>query len=142
MPRSAADSFEARLLAFAEDLRTEGVAIGTSELLDSFQALEHVGWTEPADFKEALASTMAKSPEDRRVFDLVFDRFFFRTAEAEAARLEITEGGQAGGNGQMEVNLETLRQQTAPALQPGSAAALPALAPRPLAALAPPARPA
>ena len=34
------------------------------------------------DFKEALAATLAKSPEDRRVFDLVFERFFFRAAEA------------------------------------------------------------
>ena len=37
-----------------------------------------------ADFREALAATLAKSQEDRRVFELLFDRYFFRAAEAEA----------------------------------------------------------
>ena len=78
--------FAGSLLAFAEDLREEGVAVGTSEILDTFGVLEHVPWSEHEDFKQAIASTLAKSPEDRRVFDLVFDRFFFRAAEAEAAR--------------------------------------------------------
>ena len=85
-------AFDGQLLAFAEDLREEGLAVGTSELLDAFQALNHIAWTEQPDFKEALAATLAKSPEDRRVFELVFDRFFFRAAEAEAARQGITEG--------------------------------------------------
>ena len=74
----------ARILELGEELRGEGVAIGTSELLDAFAALAEVPWTEPEDFKEALAATLAKSQEDRRVFDLVFDRFFFRAAESEA----------------------------------------------------------
>ena len=79
---------------------SEGVAIGTSEMLDAFEALEHVAWTEQRDFKEALAATLAKSPDDRRVFDLVFDRFFFRAAEAEAARESITEAPGANGTQQ------------------------------------------
>src|SRR5437763_9488791 len=111
-------SFEGQLLSFAEDLRGEGVAIGTSELLDSFEALELVPWTDQTDFKEALAATLAKSPEDRRVFDLVFDRFFFRAAEAEAARRQITEGGGESADA-TEINLDTLRQQIAAALNDG-----------------------
>ena len=71
-----------RLLEFGEELRGEGVAIGTSELLDAFAALQHVPWTEQVDFREALAATLAKSQDDRRVFELVFDRFFFRAATA------------------------------------------------------------
>ena len=47
----------ARLLELGEELRGEGVALGTSELLDAFQALGHVQWTEPDDFREALAAT-------------------------------------------------------------------------------------
>src|SRR5205807_3831291 len=121
-------SFEGQLLSFAEDLRGEGVAIGTSELLDSFEALELVPWTDQTDFKEALAATLAKSPEDRRVFDLVFDRFFFRAAEAQAARKGIAEGGPptgaTGAEGDNEINLDTLRQQIAAALRDGSDAAL------------------
>ena len=38
----------------------------------------------PRDFRETLAATIAKSQEDRRVFELLFDRYFFRAAEAEA----------------------------------------------------------
>lgn len=62
------------------------MAVGTSELLDATIALGAVEWSEREAFKETLAATLAKSPEDRHVFDLVFDRFFFRAAELEAVR--------------------------------------------------------
>ena len=73
-----------RLLEFADELRQEGVAVGTSELLDAFQALDAVSWSSQDDFKEALAATLAKSQEDRHVLDVLFDRFFFRAVEREA----------------------------------------------------------
>jgi uncharacterized protein len=123
IPQQGPGGFDGQLLVFADDLREEGLAVGTSEILDSFEALKHVPWTNPADFKEALATTLAKSPEDRRVFDLVFERFFFRAAEAEAARRGVTEGG-APDMGDNEINLDTLRQQIAAALRDGSDAAL------------------
>jgi len=123
MPPS--DSFEAQLLAFAEDLRAEGLGIGTSELLDSFEALELVPWSDQTDFREALAATLAKSPEDRRVFDLVFERFFFRAAEAEAARKGVTENAEGQeGDLQQQIDLDTLRQQIAAALRDGSDGAM------------------
>ena len=124
IPEHGPGAFDGQLLAFAEDLRSEGVAIGTSELLDSFAALEHVPWTDQRDFKEALAATLAKSPEDRRIFELVFDRFFFRAAEAEAARRELGEGAAEGGATDYDINLETLRQQIAAALRDGSEGAM------------------
>jgi uncharacterized protein len=113
---------DAKLLGFAEELRGEGVAIGTSELLDAFAALREVPWTRRADFKEALGATLAKSQEDRRVFELVFERFFFRQAELEAARRDVAEG--AGLEGAEQINLDTLRQQIAAALRDGSDAAM------------------
>jgi len=124
IPEQGPGAFDGQLLAFAEDLRSEGVAIGTSELLDSFAALEHVPWTDQRDFKEALAATLAKSPEDRRIFELVFDRFFFRAAEAEAARRELGEGAAEGGPTDYDIDLETLRQQIAAALRDGSEGAM------------------
>jgi uncharacterized protein with von Willebrand factor type A (vWA) domain len=123
VPDRGPGGFPGQLLAFAEDLREEGVSVGTSEILDAFEALEHVPWSEQDDFKEAVAATLAKSPEDRRVFELVFDRFFFRAAEAEAARQRITERDQLA-EGESTLDLETLRQQIAAALQDGSEAAL------------------
>jgi uncharacterized protein with von Willebrand factor type A (vWA) domain len=123
IPDRREGGFAGSLLAFAEDLREEGVAVGTSEILDTFAVLEHVPWSDQADFKEAIAATLAKSPEDRRVFELVFDRFFFRAAEAEAARRSITEAG-GGADGEAEINLEMLRQQIAAALRDGSDGAM------------------
>jgi uncharacterized protein with von Willebrand factor type A (vWA) domain len=115
--------FAGQLLGFADELRQEGLAVGTSEILDSFRVLELVPWSEQGEFKEGLAATLAKSPEDRRVFDLVFERFFFRAAEAEASRQAITEaGGELGA--ETQINLDTLRQQIAAALRDGSEAAL------------------
>jgi uncharacterized protein with von Willebrand factor type A (vWA) domain len=124
IPDNGPGRFDGQLLAFAEDLRQEGVALGTSEMLDAFEALKHVPWTNPLDFKEALASTIAKSPEDRRVFDLVFERFFFRAAEAEAARRRISETPATQGGQPQEIDLDTLRQQIAQALRDGSDAAM------------------
>jgi uncharacterized protein len=92
--RSIPAGIDARLLELGEELRAEGVAVGTSELLDAFAALEQIGWTERLRFQTALAATLAKSPEDRRVFDLVFERFFFRAVEAAALREGVTEAGQ------------------------------------------------
>jgi uncharacterized protein len=119
---SPASGLDARLIGFAEELRGEGVAIGTSELLDAFAALGEVPWDVREDFKQALAATLAKSPEDRRVFELVFDRFFFRAAEAEAAVQGVTEG--EGFEGAEQIDVDALREQIAAALQDGSEGAL------------------
>ena len=118
IPDREPGGFDGQLLSFAEDLRSEGMAIGTSELLDAFAALDEVPWTDRGSFKEALAATLAKSPEDRRVFELVFERFFFRAAEAAAARNEIGERDTVHGGDQ--IDLEALRRQIAAALRDGS----------------------
>jgi uncharacterized protein with von Willebrand factor type A (vWA) domain len=125
IPEHPPGALDGQLLAFAEDLRTEGIAIGTSEILDAFEALTHVDWTTQQDFKEALAATLAKSNDDRRVFELVFERFFFRATEAQAARQNITESpGANNGPSTSDINLDTLRQQIAAALRDGSDDAL------------------
>ena len=73
-----------RVVAFCGELRAAGLAVGTSETRDALGALESIGWESRTDFREALATTLAKSQRDREVFDLVFERFFFRTAEGSA----------------------------------------------------------
>jgi uncharacterized protein len=123
---AAPPGIAARLVEFCEELRSEGVAAGTSELLDGFAVLDAVAWTDPEDFRAALSATLAKSPEDRRIFELVFDRFFFRAAEAAAVEAGVKESDGAPGSGSDfdEMNLDTLRQQIAAALRDGSEAAL------------------
>jgi uncharacterized protein len=107
-----------KLLAFCEELRSEGVAVGTSEILDAFAALEQVPWTAQEDFREALASTIAKSQEDRRVFELLFDRYFFRAAESEAIEREIGEGAERHEGGE-RLDIEQLREQIRQAILEG-----------------------
>jgi uncharacterized protein with von Willebrand factor type A (vWA) domain len=121
----------AGVVAFAESLRDEGLAIGTSELLDAFHALGEVRWTEEAAFREALAATLAKSPEDRRVFDVVFERFFFRAAEAAAMEQGVREGhaeGEAqdedGITGGEQIDYDNLREQLIQAIRDGDESAM------------------
>ena len=121
---SASPGFAARVLEFGEELRGEGLQVGTSAMLDAFAAVQEIDWRSPAEFREALAATLAKSPDDRRVFELVFDRFFFRAVEAAALREGV---GEQGGMSLGELdgpNLDTLRQQIAAALRDGSEGAM------------------
>jgi len=109
----------AKLLGFCEELRGEGVAVGTSEILDAFAALDEVAWTSREDFREALAATIAKSQEDRRVFELLFERWFFRSAEAEAIERGIEERGQRHEGGE-RLDLEELQEQIRQAIVEGN----------------------
>ena len=67
------------------------------------------------DFREALAATIAKSQEDRRVFELLFDRFFFRAAEAEALERGIREDRRYEGGERLDLDelREAIRQAIA-----------------------------
>jgi uncharacterized protein len=107
----------ARLVAFCEELRREGLAVGTSEILDAFEALNTVPWSREEDFRESLAATVAKSQEDRRVFELLFDRFFFRAAESEALGRGIAEGRRYEGGERLD--LEQLREAIREAIAEG-----------------------
>jgi hypothetical protein len=108
----------AKLLGFCEELRAEGVAVGTSEILDAFASLEQIRWTTRDDFREALAATLAKSQEDRRVFELLFERWFFHATEAEAIAREVTEGGQRHQGGE-RLDIDELREQIREAIVAG-----------------------
>src|SRR5204862_7843298 len=110
-----------RLLEFADELRREGVAVGTSELLDAFHALDAVSWTSQEDFREALAATLAKSQEDRHVLDVLFERFFFRAVEREAVERGLREerfSAEDADGGALD--LEALRERIRQAVRGGS----------------------
>jgi uncharacterized protein with von Willebrand factor type A (vWA) domain len=130
-------SLAAGIVDFAEALRAEGLAVGTSELLDAFAALDEVPWTDRAAFKAALAATLAKSQEDRRVFDLVFERFMFRAAEARAVKRGVREQGAAGEGapGGEQIDVDALREQLLAAIREGDEAAMRDLARLAIAAL-------
>src|SRR6202011_2005982 len=110
----------AQILELGEELRREGVAIGTSEMLDAFEVLREISWTSQEDFREALAATLAKSQEDRRVFELGFARCFFRAGELAAAQQGVQEEDRANLSELSEEELDALRAQIAAALKDGS----------------------
>jgi uncharacterized protein len=109
----------ARILEFGDELRGEGVAVGTSELLDAFAVLQEIAWSEPLIFREALAATLAKSQDDRRIFELVFERFFFRAAELAAIAEGIGEQGGIEQGGSQQIDADALRAAIAQALAAG-----------------------
>jgi len=117
LPEAGPPGFAARLLEFADELRREGMAVGTSELLDAFHALHELSWTEQEDFREALAATLAKSQEDRRVFELLFDRFFFRAVEREAVQRGLGEQRFEGGE---RMDVDDLRERIREAIRAGN----------------------
>jgi len=117
LPDPGPPGFAARLLEFADELRREGMAVGTSELLDSFEALSRLSWTEQEDFREALAATLAKSQEDRRVFELIFDRYFFRAVEREAVQRGLREERFEGGE---RMDIDELRERIKDAIREGT----------------------
>jgi uncharacterized protein len=118
------EGLDARLLELGEELRREGVALGTSELLDAFAVLAEIDWTSQRDFREALAATLAKSQDDRRIFELVFDRFFFRAVEIAAVREDVREDGSAALDELSDEDLDSLRRQIAAAIREGSEGAM------------------
>jgi hypothetical protein len=121
-------SFDAQLIEFSDALRREGMQVGTSELLDAFAALQEIGWQEPGPFREAMAATLAKSPEDRRLFELVFERFFFRAVEGQALERGVREAGdepgQDGMTGGENLDFDALRQQVMQAVRDADEAAM------------------
>src|SRR5918999_4101863 len=118
MPDAAGpDGMAPRLLEFADELRQEGVAVGTSELLDAFHALDAVSWTSREDFREALAATLAKSQEDRHVLDVLRERIrdAIRAGSdgemRDLARLAIAAFGRQGeGSGVIGVDVQRIRR--------------------------------
>jgi hypothetical protein len=115
----APEGLTPQIIAFCEELRKEGVAVGTAEILDSFAALGTIPWRRRGEFREALAATLAKSQEDRRIFELIFDRYFFRAAEAEA--LERSVGAEADRfEGGERIDLDELRELIREAIAEGA----------------------
>jgi uncharacterized protein with von Willebrand factor type A (vWA) domain len=115
-PESGGTGLAPQVLRFCDDLRAEGVNVGTAEILDAFLALGEVSWSDRQDFREALAATLVKSQEDRRIFELVFDRFFFRAVEAEAVDKGLKETRYQGGD---RIDLDELRHQIQEAIRQG-----------------------
>jgi uncharacterized protein with von Willebrand factor type A (vWA) domain len=116
LPGAGPPGLTPQILRFCDELRKESVHVGTAEILDAFQALGEVPWTKREDFREVLAATLVKSQEDRRVFEVLFDRFFFNAVEAEMIERGLKDERFEGGE---RIDIDDLRSQIQDAIREG-----------------------
>ncbi|MFN3512915.1 MAG: vWA domain-containing protein [Phenylobacterium sp.] len=63
---------------FLRALRAADVKVSPAEAIDAHRTVALVGFEDRRLFKDALCATLAKSAEEERAFDRVFDTFFAR----------------------------------------------------------------
>jgi uncharacterized protein with von Willebrand factor type A (vWA) domain len=90
MPLTPGRYFEENMALFAALLRSEGLLLGTAELLDALQSLRHIDIADRASFKTALRATLVKNERDLEIFDRSFERFFVPQAAQEQQFRETT----------------------------------------------------
>lgn len=71
----SADTAE-RLVGLVAALRAHGVRIGTGETVDAAEAAAVLGFADRGLLREGLAATLLHTPDQRRLFDTVFDLYF------------------------------------------------------------------
>ncbi|MEU5280947.1 VWA domain-containing protein [Streptomyces asoensis] len=109
MSAEAAD----RVVGLVAALRAHGLRVGTGETVDAAEAAAVLGFADRAVLREGLAAALLHSPDQRRVFDTVFDLYFPYGVGAPQ--------GEPGGR-------DDLRERLAAALADDDATALARLA--------------
>ena len=139
--RSEADAgvsepgFAARIVELGEELRAEGMQVGTSALLDAFAAIEQVGWTDHEVVPRGAGrddGQVAGGPARlrARLRPLLLPRHRAAALEHEVReqrRREADGEGEPGQGGDVdggELDLQALRDQIAAALRDGNEAAM------------------
>jgi len=77
---------EVTLSRFVHALRSADVPVSPAETLDGFAVVRQVGIDDPGLLQNALALTLAKSPEEKARFADCFQRFFHQLAFQEPAK--------------------------------------------------------
>ncbi|WP_330347345.1 vWA domain-containing protein [Streptomyces sp. NBC_00582] len=86
-----------RLTGFVAALRAHGVRIGTGETVDAAEAVAALGFADRGLLREGLAATLLHTPDQRRLFDTVFDLYFPHGVGAPA--------GESGGRNSLRDRL-------------------------------------
>lgn len=95
------------LTGFVEDLRTRGIVVGPSNLIDAGRAMEVLDLLDRESLREGLAATLLSEHLHRDTFDRCFELWFplGHSARAGAVAVPRTDDGT--------VDVEALRQLTA-----------------------------
>jgi uncharacterized protein with von Willebrand factor type A (vWA) domain len=121
-PLPTGEALVAVVLAFTDQLRTSGVDVPTSGVVDAMAALEQVDLASRGETRVALATTLVKRSEHLGAFDAAFERWFgppmasWPTASAVGDELDDA------------IEDDDIRRRLAQALASGDVDALPALA--------------
>ncbi len=67
---------EATLAGYVRALRAAGAEASTAETIDAARTVALVGYADRVDLKAALGLALAKSEDEQRIHDRVFDRYF------------------------------------------------------------------
>jgi uncharacterized protein len=118
-PRPTGDALVAVVLAFADQLRTSGVDVPTSGVVDAVAALAQVDLVSRSETRVALATTLVKHSGHLAAFDVAFERWFGPpTPPRPTAADDALDGAEDAA----------IRRRLAQALASGDVDALPALA--------------
>jgi uncharacterized protein len=119
-PSPTGDALVAVVLAFADQLRTSGVDVPTSGVVDAVAALEQVDLASRSETRVALATTLVKHSGHLGAFDAAFERWF--GPPTPPTRAAADDDGLEGAED------AAIRRRLAEALASGDVDALPALA--------------
>jgi uncharacterized protein len=118
-PPPTGDALVAVVLSFADQLRTSGVDVPTSGVVDAVAALAQVDLASRGETRVALATTLVKHAGNLAAFEAAFERWFGPpTPPTSAAGDDTLDGAEDAA----------LRRRLAQALASGDVDALPALA--------------
>ncbi len=91
------------LRQFLQAARSAGIRVSAAEGIDAARAVRMVGYSDRAVLKDTLSLVLAKTPDEKHLFDECFDLYFRRDSlaeeEDEAAtdlQMPITQGGLGG----------------------------------------------
>ena len=100
---------ETQLLRFITTLRKNDLAVSTAETLDAMAVAGVIGYSDRLMLKAALGSALAKTVDDRQLFETVFDQFFMAPVSAnELADNEIENVSEAEAEGAEQENQNEL----------------------------------
>ena len=106
---------------FIQFLRRGGFRISPSERVDASRAALAVGVESRLHFRSALRATLAKTPEESRLFDSLFDAHFASPSRKARQGEREDRGGSGDGGGGHGEGSGSARRAAPPSESPGSA---------------------
>ncbi|MDY6941850.1 MAG: VWA domain-containing protein [Pseudomonadota bacterium] len=87
---------------FVFAVRSAGIRVSVDEVLTAYRTVSLVGYQDRDVLRDALAAVMAKTLDDRREFEQVFDRFF-STSDYQPALEKLVEPNDADSGYQRQI---------------------------------------